>query len=401
MKFNTFDDFYNTEFSNVIVPTLDEFKNTYKHNGKIWYNYLKDISNRFSEDDIRRYDIDAYFILVYDFMWKNHKNVLQLWWNSHCSYERDLPKFYTNTNIISYDIIDGKYNAKLGRPVKNLCYKGIFDDCSKSNSRRMSSIGFLKGFYKDKQTHSSQLFTRMVTSIMQKNDYETFFAIMRGTMTKNSVFNPYTYSYILNNILPLGKRILNPVMSWCVPIIAFHNSNYIDMIGIDVIPNVVDISTELHKEYNESKTFLEEQKTCKIYLCPSEDIDEKHAFCTRYNNYFDTVFFSPPYYDLEQYVGGEQSWEKFKTYEDWLEGYWRKTVELCHKTLKPGGTFSFVIVKSYGVSGNVKNISDDMLKISQEYFTLDKTMELSWGGFSTSIVEKRKNLLEDLHIMRK
>ena len=74
-----------------------------------------------------------------------------------------------------------------------------------------------------------------------------------------------------------------------------------------------------------------------IYCKGSEILAKNAAFRRKYAGHFDTVFFSPPYYELEMYAGDAQSVRKYKTYPEWLEGYWRPTVELCHHVLVKGG----------------------------------------------------------------
>ena len=72
----------------------------------------------------------------------------------------------------------------------------------------------------------------------------------------------------------------------------------------------------------------------------------------------DYWFSSPPYFKQEIYLGGEQSIESFKTYDDWLNGYWKATVENCIGKLKEGGKFSLIMIKEF----DGHNLLDDMSK---------------------------------------
>jgi hypothetical protein len=72
------------------------------------------------------------------------------------------------------------------------------------------------------------------------------------------------------------------------------------------------------------------------------------------------AFSSPPYFDLEHYKSDNQSIEGL-SYEQWLEEYWRKTVNNIEKYLIEGGHLLL----------NMKNIKkhntlDDMCKIIEE-----------------------------------
>ena len=103
---------------------------------------------------------------------------------------------------------------------------------------------------------------------------------------------------------------------------------------------------------------------------PSEKLLEDKTFMGKYNEHFDLVFFSPPYYDLEKYPSNNQSITKYKTYDDWLNKYWRPTVELCFHVLKTEGSMCY-IVSNYGSinSNRHYNLVKDMGEIVKEIFS--------------------------------
>jgi len=64
-------------------------------------------------------------------------------------------------------------------------------------------------------------------------------------------------------------------------------------------------------------------------------------------NYFGFAFSSPPYFDFEKYSDDPgQSLIKFPKFEDWVEGYWKKTMENCYKALIPEGFFGICLSSS-------------------------------------------------------
>ena len=82
---------------------------------------------------------------------------------------------------------------------------------------------------------------------------------------------------------------------------------------------------------------------------------------TKYKNHFDIVFFSPPYYELEMYPGENQSTTTYKNYNEWLVGYWSKTIDICHYVLQKGGKLCYILS-----SGGGENTSADILKDMNE-----------------------------------
>jgi len=57
-------------------------------------------------------------------------------------------------------------------------------------------------------------------------------------------------------------------------------------------------------------------------------------------NYYGFAFSSPPYFDYEQYSKDPgQSLVQYPEYEEWLEGYWFKTIQNCYESLVDDGFF--------------------------------------------------------------
>ena len=130
--------------------------------------------------------------------------------------------------------------------------------------------------------------------------------------------------------------------------------------GVDVIPAVCKKTSDLlSSQYPRLKY--------NIYCQPSESLLSNESFMTKYKNHFDVVFFSPPYYELELYPGKNQSTSVYKTYEEWLEGYWKRTIQLCFHVLQKGGKLCYIL--SEGGGSNQSNILKDMNAITTEIFS--------------------------------
>ena len=179
-----------------------------------------------------------------------------------------------------------------------------------------------------------------------------------------SIMNPYLV-YSLNHSVLKGTKIFTPTLGWTSYAYGFLEcDNVLEYVGTDVIPSVC----------NKTKKFCDtyyKKKKVDIYCEPSEKLLLNEAFMRKYNNHFDTVFFSPPYYKLEKYPGKNQSIEQYKTYEEWLEKYWEATIRLCHQVLQKGGRMCYIL-SGYG-SENTKEQYDlltDMNKITRQHFEL-------------------------------
>lgn len=175
-----------------------------------------------------------------------------------------------------------------------------------------------------------------------------------------SIMNPYLVFSLNENVLH-GTRVFTPTLGWSSYAYGFAESPSIEeYVGCDVIPGVCQKTQDLLDLYPHIQT--------RFFCQPSESLLANKSFMTKYRNHFDVVFFSPPYYELEMYPGENQSTTVYKTYEEWLEGYWAKTVELCHHVLCPKGKMCYIL--SSGGGQNTKNdILKDMNGIAQQWFS--------------------------------
>lgn len=129
-------------------------------------------------------------------------------------------------------------------------------------------------------------------------------------------------------------------------------------------------------------------KNIELFNIGSEDFDVKE-------NSIDFCFTSPPYFDTEQYANEPtQSYIKFPTKELWLNGFLKKTFEMCYKGLKPGKFMAINVanVKSFtDLENNVISKALDVgFKLVEVYFYL-----------LSSISHKAKFKSEPIYVFQK
>jgi len=185
-----------------------------------------------------------------------------------------------------------------------------------------------------------------------------------------SIMSPFLV-YSLNESVLKGSKIFTPTLGWTSYCYGFLESPQVtEYVGTDVIPSVCEKTAQFAKKHSPDKQV-------KIFCKPSEALWKSSAFTKKYREHFDVVFFSPPYYKLEMYPGENQSTEKYKSYEEWLEKYWNQTIQLCHHVLEKGGRMCYIL-SGYG-SENTKEQYDllgDMNKVSKKYFDLKATLQM-------------------------
>ena len=122
------------------------------------------------------------------------------------------------------------------------------------------------------------------------------------------------------------KSIYDPCMGWGHRLLGAKDITYIgNDIDIDTFQGNIKISEYFNME---NKTF---------YNQPAEELIP--------NESYDAVFTCPPYYDLEIYSGEDTSTSKYKSYDSWLNEWWRKVIQNC--LVSSPKYFSFVINNKY------------------------------------------------------
>jgi len=355
----------------------------------------------FARNDFRLEQKEQYYQNLYEICVIDRENTLKKWFAAHIQID-NLTKhmnFSLDKNILKDDVIMGRLQNK-GRIIKNINFDKIFKTKKYSNEDTMSILDELSSMFSNYIINSNLTIPNGFEKVINK-DLSTIFAIMRGTRHRASIFNPYTYGWLLQHYFD-GERVIAPTAGWNSYQIGFHQTNWKEFTCIDVIDSVIDNVKTIADYYNDN--LFADNKIVNGYCCPSEEIilEEK--------NHYDLSLCSPPYFNLEIYESDNpnQSLNNFPVYHDWLEGYWNATIENILPTLKKGATFAFVISDHKDIFAHIgkenyteRNISEDMLNICKRHMAYKKTENIAWANFSTLNGKQGSGNLEDMHILVK
>lgn len=140
--------------------------------------------------------------------------------------------------------------------------------------------------------------------------------------------------------------------------------NHVEYYGTD--PNL-DLVNRLNQLVRDYKDATENNTYTDIKSQGSE------IFVPEWVNKFGLAFSSPPYFDLEDYKIGNQSWKTGVTYDSWLHNYFEKTVQNIHKYLIDDGYF-LININNY--KGCMNLVSDTCKIIENNGFALIDTLPL-------------------------
>ena len=131
----------------------------------------------------------------------------------------------------------------------------------------------------------------------------------------------------------------------------FTAKNTSEYVGID--PNTAD-SCNKFIEFMQMRFGL--NKKAYVNKIGSEDFTIENY--PQYENYFDISFTSPPYFDTEKYSDSDtQSYNKFNTYDLWVDGFYRNTIYNSCNALKLDGVFAVNI----SWVDNIKEYTEEFL----------------------------------------
>ena len=282
----------------------------------------------------------------------NRNDYLQRFFNTsllvkdiHIKEEAMKKKHLDNNTLVNYKNI-----------IRNIHYRDILQNTKSGLSGLPSFLDVLQDLYVN-DIIDYKILTPSALFYLENGRIGSVFS---SFYFRASIMNPYLV-FSLNHAVLDGTKIFTPTLGWSSYAYGFAECpKVIEYVGVDVIPAVCKKTSDLlSSQYPRLKY--------NIYCQPSESLLLNESFMTKYKNHFDVVFFSPPYYELELYPGKNQSTSVYKTYEEWLEGYWKRTIQLCFHVLQKGGKLCYIL--SEGGGSNQSNILKDMNAITTEIFS--------------------------------
>ena len=165
-----------------------------------------------------------------------------------------------------------------------------------------------------------------------------------------------------------SRNILDFSAGWGDRLAGFYASSKTEMyVGVDPRKENHPIYKRQAETYNRmTNDFWETEKKSIFHRDAAEDFD-----FSQYYDTFDTIFTSPPYFNIERYgTDDTQSWVRYKDIDSWNYQFLQKALDNMIPTLKSGGklcvNISDVNAKTKGGAQYLK-ICDPMNEFLDEY----------------------------------
>lgn len=198
-----------------------------------------------------------------------------------------------------------------------------------------------------------------------------------------SNFRPTIAKYIYEKFCPLNGYVLDPCMGYGGRLLGALASSKVSFYqGYDPDKRQCSGNFLMSKELNNGKEI-------SITNLPFEDSKDVHGR-------FDLVFTSPPYFNTEEYSYDEtQSFIRYPTYLEWVEGFLYPLIRKSYLALKPGAYFII------NVAGD--NLVNSTLDIATR--TFGNEYKVKYMRLSKILGRGDKNInkfkLESLYIFKK
>jgi ParB-like chromosome segregation protein Spo0J len=144
-------------------------------------------------------------------------------------------------------------------------------------------------------------------------------------------FPPEVAKALCNEFAPGGK-VLNPTHGWGGQFVGFLLSKAKFYTGNDVSP----LTSAGVKRIAEDLLPYVPDKEAEFFNLPFEEMEVREDF-------YDLVYCSPPYFNVERYLGGKQSHSEYDNYKAWRDGFYTILIEKGYKALRPGGVFALQV----------------------------------------------------------
>jgi len=182
-----------------------------------------------------------------------------------------------------------------------------------------------------------------------------------------------------------SKTMLDFSMGWGDRLAgAFASETIEHYVGLDPRKENHPIYEQQRDFYQKHTSFFETQTKTNFYQSPAEDFDYSD-----YQDYFDLVFTSPPYFNVERYSEDDtQSWVRYKSIDAWNEYFLHTALKKIIPTLKKGGKMAINIAD---VFTSEKGGGKDWKEITQPMCEFLESQGLTYVGCIGMEMAKRPN----------
>ncbi len=182
-----------------------------------------------------------------------------------------------------------------------------------------------------------------------------------------------------------SKKVLDFSMGWGDRLAGFYAGNTTEhYVGLDPKADNHPLYNQQKAFYEKHTSFFENEKQSDFHIIPAEEFD-----FSPYPEYFDTVFTSPPYFNVEHYSSDTtQSFKRYKSVEMWSEKFLHTVLRNIYPAVQKGGIIAINIADVFSVSGGGKKRWLEITNPMNDYL---KSLGMTYLGAIGMEMAKRPN----------
>ncbi len=190
---------------------------------------------------------------------------------------------------------------------------------------------------------------------------------------------------LINKYCPKGGDVLDPCHGWGGRLVGFMLSHAVRYVGVDPAPH----SPKLREMFDDLSQFLFEPKKLTLINKPFEDVSLRESA-------YDFAFTSPPYFNLQKYQGEQSSWRRYKTLNEWINGFFKGMLLGVAYALKPGAFFALQITPKFDLVSVAQKIGAE---VGLDYLHIFDTAMRRYNG--VMVGESTTELIEVVIVFRR
>jgi hypothetical protein len=171
---------------------------------------------------------------------------------------------------------------------------------------------------------------------------------------------------LINRHCPKNGAVLDPCHGWGGRVLGFLLSHASSYTSFDPAPKLGD---GLRQMVADLSPYLYDEKQASFTQLPFEDVKYKDLGKGKY----DFALTSPPYFNIEKYEGEQSSWRRYKTYNEWQDGFYYPLLEGVSYGLKSGAYFALQITPKMQMIEIAQRLAKDA---GLEYKGIDEAVEI-------------------------
>ena len=128
-------------------------------------------------------------------------------------------------------------------------------------------------------------------------------------------------------------RVLDPCHGWGGRQVGALLEQVQEYVGVDPSPIANRAARDIYDTFGEYQ-----QTSCRFIQKPYEETTDEEV-----GTGFDFALTSPPYFDVEDYAGENQSHKQYNNYQLWVQKFYEPLILITMRRLKPDGAFALQV----------------------------------------------------------